>query len=322
MPAGLRETGAEHVAAASIDLAHLAWIVGRLAECDDRCDLDRLERAVVEVRLQLRQRLHGVCLSDREADAPARHRERLRQAVQLDRALHRASRREDRRGAVTVEGDVGVRKVVDDQKLAFEREVDEPLHVLRRRNRGRRVVRERGNDDAWPTALERLCERIDTTVRRRSDDRGAGELRRHAMDGVGRRRHQHLVARSDHCPEQMREALLRPDRRHDLLVGIELDAEHGLVPLRDRTPQLDDPTARRVPVVRRPKSGLPQLLHRDLGRRNVGVPEAEIDHVTARAAKFSLQLVDFGEQIRRQTVSSALSDHERILWTSAATSPD
>src|SRR5581483_10104248 len=86
-PAGAVETGAEHVAAAAVDGADLVRVVGGLAQRDDRRDLDRLEGAVVEVRLELGEGGDDVAAAEQEADAPAGHRERLGEAVQLDRDL-------------------------------------------------------------------------------------------------------------------------------------------------------------------------------------------------------------------------------------------
>ena len=165
-PARAGEPGAERVAAAAVDLADLARIVDRLAQRDGRRDLDRLERAVVEVRLQLRQRGDDLGAADDEADAPTGHRERLRHAVELDRALGGAVGREHGRRHVTVEGDVGVREVVHEHEVVLVREVDEPLHVGGRCDDGRRVVRERDDHDLGPRRLDRRGDRVDATLGR------------------------------------------------------------------------------------------------------------------------------------------------------------
>jgi hypothetical protein len=46
--------------------------------------------------------------------------------------------------------------------------------------------------------------------------------------------------------------------------------------------------------------GLGELVDDDRRRRKVGVAEAEIDHVLAGAPKLPLELVDGGEDVRRQ----------------------
>src|SRR5438093_919443 len=60
-----------------VDLVHDLRVVGRLVHGHGGGDLDGLEGAVVEVALQLGQRLHDLGVADQEADPPSRHRERL-----------------------------------------------------------------------------------------------------------------------------------------------------------------------------------------------------------------------------------------------------
>ena len=64
-------------------------------------------------------------------------------------------------------------------------------------------------------------------------------------------------------------------------------------------PRLD-----RVAVVARPERGLPQLLDGDRRRRDVGVAEAEVDHVVSLAPQLPLQLVDGREDVGRQVVDA------------------
>ena len=66
-PAELGEAVAEDVATRLVDLAHLLREVLRLVERDGRGDLDRLERAVVEVALELGQGLHHLAVADHGA---------------------------------------------------------------------------------------------------------------------------------------------------------------------------------------------------------------------------------------------------------------
>ena len=117
VPADALEPVAEDVAAAAVDLAGLGRIVARLVQRDDRGDLDRLEGAVVEIGLEPRERRERRRIAEREADAPAGHRERLRQRVGLDRDVGGAGNLEDRGRQVAVERDVGVGEVVHDERL-------------------------------------------------------------------------------------------------------------------------------------------------------------------------------------------------------------
>ncbi len=118
----------------AVDLADLRRVVGGLSQRHDRGDLDRLERPVVEVGLELGERRDDVGAAEREAHAPAGHREGLGQAVELDGALERTLGGEHGGRQVAVEGDVGVGEVVHEHELALAGEVDELLHQLGRRD--------------------------------------------------------------------------------------------------------------------------------------------------------------------------------------------
>ena len=301
-PARPGEPVAERVAAAAVDLADLDGVVGRLPERDRGRDLDGLERPVVEVRLQLREGCHDLRAADDEADPPARHREGLREAVELDGTVVRAVGGEHRRGAMPVERHVGVREVVHEHEVVLVRQVDEALHVGGGRDGRGRVVREGHDHDARPGCSDGLGDRVDPAFGRRADDRCSRQPRRDTVDRVGRRRHDDRVARCRQHPQQVREPLLGADRAHDLRLRIEDDAEAARVELGDGVAKLRDPAARGVAVIGRLEGRLPQLVDGDLRRRDVGVAEAEIDDVPAFVPQVALQLVDGREDVRGQVV--------------------
>ena len=58
-------------------------------------------------------------------------------------------------------------------------------------------------------------------------------------------------------------------------------------------------------MVARVQDRLAQLLDRDRRRRDVGVAEAEIDDVLPGPPQLQLQLVDGGEDVRRQRADAA-----------------
>ena len=66
VPTDAIETVAQRVTATLVDLLHDLRIVRRLVQCDGCGDLNRLERAVVEIALELRQRLHHVGVTDQK----------------------------------------------------------------------------------------------------------------------------------------------------------------------------------------------------------------------------------------------------------------
>ncbi len=168
---------------------------------------------------------------------------------------------------MAVEGDVGVGEVVDEHELALARQVDEALHQLGSRDRRRGVVRERDDHDSWSglRGADGLLDPREQVVvlEPRVDDGRACEPRRDEMDRVARARDDRAVAALEQHPHQMGQPLLRADRRDDVHVGIELDAELRAVPLADRLAQVGKPAARRVAVVHRLGGGLGELLDRD-----------------------------------------------------------
>ena len=134
---------------------------------------------------------------------------------------------------------------------------------------------------------------------------GAGEERAPDVDRVRRRGHQRGVPRADEHPHEVREALLGADGRHHLGLGVELDGELAPVEVGDRAAQLGDAPRGGVAVVARVVGGLGELVHRHVGRGQVGVPEAEVDDVTAGSPRRRLQVVDRGEDVGRQPVDPA-----------------
>ena len=191
--------------------------------------------------------------------------------------------------------------------LLLAREVDELLHLRAVGDRRRRVVRERAEQHARPRLrqLPRLldaCDEVDVGPDRHALHRCAREPRREEMDRIARARDERDVARAEQHPEEMHEPFLRAERHRRLGLGIELDAVPVAVQLAHRGAQIRQAAARRVAVVARQQRGLAQLLDGDLRRRDVGVAEAEVDHVLAGAAQLELQALDLGEGVRGKRV--------------------
>jgi hypothetical protein len=131
------------------------------------------------------------------------------------------------------------------------------------------------------------------------------------VDRVRRRRHERGVAGLQQHPHQVAEPLLRADRREHVAVRVEVDAVPLEVARRDRLAQLRDAAAGGVPVVARVAGRLGELVDRDDRRRDVGVPEAEVDDVAPGPPRLRLQRVDDREDVRRQTRDAAeLHVHE------------
>ena len=201
-------------------------------------------------------------------------------------------------------------------------------------------MRERQHDDPGlgPRVLVGLLHVLEEVLAgadRDLPDVGAGEQRAPDVDRVRRRRHQGGVARLEQHPHEVREALLGPDGRDDLGLGVEGHAEAAHVEVGDGLAQLRDAPAGRVPVVAAVVHGLAELVDRGLRRRQVGVAEPEVDHVLAGSPGLHLQPVDDREDVRRQrgdaaelhrsTVGSVRFDLRRIRssgqWRATASRP-
>src|SRR5439155_22014709 len=98
---------------------------------------------------------------------------------------------------------------------------------------------------------------------------------------------------------------------------VEVHAEVTQVEIGDGQAQLGDADTRRVSVVARVTSGLSQLFHHARGRGEVGVAEAQVDHVGPGPPQLLLGLVDLGKGVRRQ-VGDATKVHDRSRLTMPA----
>ena len=96
-------------------------------------------------------------------------------------------------------------------------------------------------------------------------DVGPGKQRGIDVDRIGRRRNKCRIAGTDEHPHEVREPLLRPDRRHDLPVGVDADPETPLVQIRNGRAQLRNPSTGGVAVVARVAGRLAELLDGDVG---------------------------------------------------------
>src|ERR1019366_4713733 len=127
MKAGAAETLHQHVAAALVRFAHLLdAIVGTVERRDGR-HLHRREGAVIEIGFHPRQRRDHALVADREADAPARHRKRLRHRSEFDRDIHRARHLQQRGWRIAVEIDFRVSQIGQYQDTVLLREGDQVL---------------------------------------------------------------------------------------------------------------------------------------------------------------------------------------------------
>ncbi len=306
VPAGAKQAAHKHISPVLVGVAYFCGKVLIFVHHDRRGDLDWLERAVVQVALQLRKRCYGFGVADTECNSPASHRKGLRQAVELDRDVLGSLRLQDRRRLVAVEADIGIGEVVHEQDLALTGEIHDALHELQIHTCRGRVVRKREHDD--PRTGPRVLEAFHQSVKERvpgvqghlSNVRPRKQ-RTEDVDRIRRRRHHARVTGRQQRPHEVRETLLGADGVDDLGVAVKFHSPLSAVKLRERDAELGNPAACRVPVVARVERSFGQLLHGSLRRSNIRIAEAEIDDVGPCAASLDLQRIDDREDVWRQT---------------------
>src|SRR5205809_122461 len=223
LPAEAVQGVGHNAMAARVDSARCPRLLLPTVHRLDRRPLYRLENARVDVRLQLADQVHEVRAAADPADPPAGHVVRLRQGVKFEADFLRAWDLEKRQRSITVERDLGIRRVVAE----------------------------------------------------------------------------HDVARVDEGERHVADAVLGAERRQDLGLRVELDTGALAVPVRDRITQFAKPEVRRVAVIRRIGSHLLQHADDATRRRQVGIANAERDHIDP-GALFRLHLaVDLREEIGR-----------------------
>src|SRR5262249_17612180 len=100
--------------------------------------------------------------------------------------------------------------------------------------------------------------------------------------------------------DEVRDALLRPDRDDRLALRVEVDVPAPLVPVAYRAAQARYPLRHRVAVRVAALDGLDQLGHDVRRRRAVRGPHAEVDDVLAPAARGHLELGRDGKDVGRK----------------------
>ena len=194
---------------------------------------------------------------------------------------------------------------------------------LRRRDRGRRVVRI--VDDHQGSFFGDLgrdrVEVDDIAVFRRHRhviDLRAGELRPVDKGGIARIRHKHIIARIDDRHRNVRKALLRARERDDLASRIERHAVAALVPRRDRVEKhrmiLD-----RVDVVFLFCGFCKKHVDDLLRRRNIRRADREVDDLEALFQALGLDVCELDKDARIKPIHSFCEFHDEFLHDAAET---
>ena len=270
------------------------------------------------VALDPRQRVDQFLVAHHEADAPASHVVALAHGEKLDRHVARARHLHDGRRPVSVETDIGIRQVVDDQDIVFARKLDHALEELEIDALRGRIAGE--PEDHHLRLRNRLAHRaldLDEEIRtRRHRDRVDVGTRDHGpvyVNRVARIGHQHRVAGIERCEHQMGQAFLGANRHDRLGIGVEGDVIAAQVPVGDGLAQARNPLGYRIAMGRRARGRLDELFHDVGGRRAVGIAHRHIDNVLATATGGHLELARNIEHVERQTLDSRELHHRKSL---------
>ena len=153
-----------------------------------------------------------------------------------------------------------------------------------------------------PDGLVHRDEKIVIHARRNMPHGGARYNEAKLVDrigGIGREDH---VARRGDGLRHVGEAFLGAERRHNLRIGIELDAEAPVIIRRLRAPQPRNAARSRVAVRLRLGNRLHQLVDDVLGSGQVRVSHAEVDNVVTARSGRGLELVYLLEDVGRQAL--------------------
>ena len=224
---------------ALIALADFGDAILRPVQRRRRRDLDRRERAVIEIGFDPRQRRDQPRIADREADPPAGHRIGLAQRGELDRDVARPRHFEDRGRRLAVEIDLGIGQVRQHDDVVMPAEIDDLAVEIEIDGLRRRIGREIEHDrerrrDGVLRRLFQLGEEIVPRADRHVAHRRAGHDEAEGVDRIARVRHQDRIARRGDRLRQIGQPLLRPERDDDLALRVEFDVEAARVIARRR----------------------------------------------------------------------------------------
>ncbi|CDN44267.1 hypothetical protein BN871_EN_00050 [Paenibacillus sp. P22] len=264
--------------------SRVAGIVHRLAQGGRCCFLHSGKDAVIDVRLELLERSHGICAACHEADAAAGHMEAFGHRMEFDGDFLCAWKAQNAEGAIAPISHFRIGQIKDEQRPVPARLVHEPLQHVHPCRCPDRIARQADEHEARlvPDVFrEEIGIGQKTTLRPQRQEGGLHSRyrKRSGVDRVAGIRHDRRVAGIADRRRQMRQPVLGTHQRHDLRLRIHLRPEPMAQPLRRRPPEFDAPLGRRIPVRLRPQRRFGESLAHRGARRQIRAADAEVDHV-------------------------------------------
>ena len=223
--AHLREAVVDQVAAAVVLSDHLLHVLLAVAQRLDGRNLGRDRRAEHRVLVDLRHGADEGLVAERIADAPARHRVGLREAVEENRALLHAGQGGEADVLLAAVRQVAVDLVGDDDEVVLLGKGRDGQEILARHDGACRVVRIADEQRLRPGGhvlfeLVRRDAELVLNLGRHGDGLAARENRAGLVGDVARLRDQDLVARREDGAHDEVERLADTDCHEDVGVGI------------------------------------------------------------------------------------------------------
>ena len=222
--------------------------------------------------------------------------------MELDRHVARALDLENAWWHIAVVRELGVGIVIHQQDIQFLAASNYFLEVLCGSDRRGRVV--------WVVEIQdlRLLQHLARDLvqvdqksvfrpQRIFVGRGFRQKSPAQIGVVARLRHDRIIALCHIGEGKVRDPLLRPNERDDLLERMEILIESPLHESRDCFPKLDQPQSESVPAHGRNTHRLRDAFDHCGWRRKISVAGAEIDDVDAASDELALLLGDFCQRI-------------------------
>src|SRR5215472_2537036 len=176
----------------------------RSIQRNDAGNLQRLKNAVIQVALNLGQRANDLSISDTKPHTPSRHVVGLGKGIELDADILSPRDLQKTRCLVSVEYNVGISKVVDDDHLMFYGKCDDLLKKFQVYHLSGRIVRKIndqnfGSRECLPINTLEVIEEVAVWAQFNPADLSSCNDKTIHVDGICGCGGQNDIARPNHC---------------------------------------------------------------------------------------------------------------------------